>query len=98
MRLSKAKRTFKRGYLPNCTEELFTMVRCIETNPPIYVVKDDHGEILEGTFYAEELQKFNEWHRPTQTVYRLGSLVEKRRLDRKSCSCVKSLSCTRLLW
>jgi hypothetical protein len=61
-------RTFKRGYLPNCTEELFTMVRCIETNPPVYVVKDDHGEILEGTFYAEELQKFNEWHRPTQTV------------------------------
>ena len=57
MRLSKAKRTFKKGYLPNWTEELFTIVRCVETRPPVYLVKDDHGEILEGTFYAEELQK-----------------------------------------
>jgi hypothetical protein len=32
-------------------------VKCIETRPPVYLVKDDHGEILEGTFYAEELQK-----------------------------------------
>jgi hypothetical protein len=54
--LSKAKRTFKKGYLPNWTEELFTIVRCIETSSPVYLVKDDHGEILEGTFYTEELQ------------------------------------------
>jgi hypothetical protein len=33
------------------------LVKCIETSPPVYLVKDDHGEILEGTFYAEELQK-----------------------------------------
>jgi hypothetical protein len=57
VRLSKTKRTFKIGYLPNWTEELFTVVKCIETSPPVYLVKDDHGEILEGTFYAEELQK-----------------------------------------
>jgi hypothetical protein len=55
--LSKAKRTFKKGYLPNWTEELFTVVKCIETRPPVYLFKDDHGEIVEGTFYAEELQK-----------------------------------------
>jgi hypothetical protein len=57
VRLRKAKRTFKKGYLPNWTEELFTVVKCIETSPPVCLVKDDHGEILEGTFYAEELQK-----------------------------------------
>ena len=39
------------------TEELFMVVKCIETRPPVYLVKDDHGEILEGIFYAEELQK-----------------------------------------
>ena len=49
MRLSKAKRTFKKGYLPNWTEELFTIVRCIETSSQVYVVKDDHGVILEGS-------------------------------------------------
>ena len=57
MRISKAKRTFKKGYLPNRTEEMVTVVKFIETRPPIYLVKDDRGEILEGTFYAEELQK-----------------------------------------
>jgi transcription elongation factor len=55
VRLSKAKRTFKKGYVPNWTEELLTVVKCIETRPPIYLVKDDHGEILEGIFYAEEI-------------------------------------------
>ena len=55
VRLTKAKRTFKKGYLPNWTEELLTVVKCIETRPPIYLVKDDHGEILEGIFYAEEI-------------------------------------------
>ena len=57
MRLRKAKRMFKKGYVPNWTEELLTVVKCIETRPPVYLVKYDHGEILEGTFYAEELQK-----------------------------------------
>jgi hypothetical protein len=30
-------------------------VKCIETRSPVYLVKDDHGEILEGTLYAEGL-------------------------------------------
>ena len=51
MRLSIAKRTF------NWTEELLTVEKCIETRPPVYLIKDDHGEILEGTFYSETLQK-----------------------------------------
>jgi len=32
-------------------------VKCIETRPLVYLVKDDHGEILEGTCYAKEIQK-----------------------------------------
>jgi hypothetical protein len=28
------------------------VVKCIETRPPVCLVKDDHGEILEGTFYV----------------------------------------------
>jgi hypothetical protein len=55
--VSKAKRTFKKGYLPNWTEEVFTVVKCIATRPPVRLFKDDHGEILEGTFYAEKIQK-----------------------------------------
>jgi hypothetical protein len=73
VRLSKAKRTFKKGYLPNWTEELLTVVKCIETRPPVYLFKDDHGEIVEGTFYAEELQKVIK----TDDVYKIEPILKK---------------------
>ena len=40
VRLSKAKRTFKKGYLPNWTEELLTVVKCIETIPLVKFWKE----------------------------------------------------------
>jgi hypothetical protein len=67
VRLSKAKRTFKKGYW---TEELFTVVKCIETRSPVYLVKDDRSEILEGIFYAEELQKVIK----TDDVYKIETI------------------------
>jgi hypothetical protein len=54
-------------------------VKCIETRPPVYLVKDDHGEILEGTFYAEEIQKvINQ-----DDVYKIQSVPKKRRNGRR---------------
>jgi hypothetical protein len=87
VRLSKAQRTFKKGYLPNWTEELFTVVKCIETIPPVYLVKDDHGEILEGTVYAEELQKGIK----TDDVYKIETILKKRKKGRKVQYLVKWL-------
>ena len=87
VRLSKAKRTFKKGYLPNWTEELFTVVKCIETRPQVYLVKDDHGEILEGTFYAEELQKVIK----TDDVYKIEPILKKRKKVRRVQYLVKWL-------
>jgi hypothetical protein len=80
VRLSKAKRTFKKGYLPDWTEELLTVVKCIDTSPPVYLVKDDHGEILEGTFYAEELQKVIK----TDDVYKIETILKKLKKETKS--------------
>jgi hypothetical protein len=79
VRLSKVKRTFKKGYLPNWTEKLFTVVKCIETRHPVYLVKDDHGEILEGTFYAEEIQKVIK----QDGVSKIQSVLKKRRKGRR---------------
>ena len=87
VRLSKARRMFKKGYLPNWTEELFTIVRCIETRPPVYLIKDDHGEILEGTFYAEKLQKVNK----TDDVYKIETILKKRKKGRRVQYLVKWL-------
>jgi hypothetical protein len=36
VRLSKPRRTFKKGYLPNWTKELFNVVRKTDTQPPQY--------------------------------------------------------------
>ena len=87
VRLSKTRRTFKKGYLPNWTEELFTVVKCIETRPPVYVVKDDHGEIVEGTFYAEELQKVIK----KDNIYKIETVLKKRKKGRRVQYLVKWL-------
>jgi hypothetical protein len=79
LRLSKARRTLKKGYLPNWTEELLTVVKCIETRPLVYLVKDAHGEILEGTFYAEEIQKVIK----QDDVYKIQSALKNRRKGRR---------------
>jgi hypothetical protein len=62
-------------------------VKCIETSPPVYLVKDDHGEILEGTFYDEELQKVIK----TDDVYKIETILKKRKKGRKDQYLVKWL-------
>ena len=57
VRISKAKRQFKKGYMANWTEELFTIVDAHRSEPPVYRLTDWHGERLVGTFYEPELQK-----------------------------------------
>ena len=57
VRISKAKRQFKKGYMANWTEELFTIVDAHRSEPPVYRLVDGHGERLAGIFYEPELQK-----------------------------------------
>ena len=59
VRISKAKRIFEKSYLPNFTEEMFTVYKRFSRQVPVYKLKDDAGEILDGTFYEAELQKVN---------------------------------------
>ena len=66
---------------------MFTVVKCIETSPPVYLVKDDHGEILEGTFYDEELQKVIK----TDDVYKIETILKKRKKGRRDQYLVKWL-------
>ena len=57
VRISKVKRMIEKSYLPNYTEEIFTIYKRYARQVPVYKLKDDAGEILEGTFYEPELQK-----------------------------------------
>lgn len=73
VRISKARRHFKKGYLPSWTDELFTVSRVNKTKPVTYFLKDDLGSELLGTFYQEEIQKVGD-----KDIFRVEAVLERR--------------------
>ena len=74
VRISKVKKTFEKGYLPNWTRELFTISKVKHrTQPRTYILKDDNDDELEGGFYFQELQKVGE-----KDVYRISKIIRHR--------------------
>ena len=57
VRISKFKKVFTKGYLPNWTNEIFTIHEIKPTVPKTYILKDYRGNVLMGGFYAEEISK-----------------------------------------
>jgi Integrase core domain len=57
VRISKVKRHFQKGYTPNWTEEYFIIHGRQMRDPPVYTLKDQMDEIIEGVFYEPELQR-----------------------------------------
>lgn len=55
VRISKNKRVFTKGYLPNWTNEVFKIYAVKPTRPVTYVLQDSRGDIIKGGFYQEEL-------------------------------------------
>ena len=57
VRIIKYKHVFDKGYLPNWTEEIFTIAKQVPHSQPVYHIKDYQDVPIEGTFYEAELQK-----------------------------------------
>ena len=55
VRISKSRRTFKKGYLPSWTQEIFTVTKIIPRVPPVYRLRDYAKDEIKGVFYVEEL-------------------------------------------
>ena len=55
VRISKKKGTFEKGYLPNWTEEVFSIAQRLRRISPVYRLREYDGTMLEGTFYEREL-------------------------------------------
>jgi len=72
VRISRTKQVFEKGYLPNWSEEVFTVHEVKETTPVTYKLKDFSGTILDGSFYNEELQKTN------NEIYRIEKIIRKK--------------------
>lgn len=73
VRISKAKRVFKKGYLPNWTNEVFKIYAIKPTRPVTYILKDHKGEIIKGGFYSEEISKSK-----TGDVYLVEKVLKRR--------------------
>ena len=56
VRISKARHVFQRGYLPQWSEEIFTISDKNPTYPVTYRLTDLTGESIKGAFYEQELQ------------------------------------------
>lgn len=77
VRISKMKRMFEKGYLPNWSEEIFTISKRIPRNPPVYKLKEFDGDELEGTFYEQELQKVQT--KGDEEVYKIEKILKTRK-------------------
>jgi len=75
VRLSVLRRPFRKGYLPRWTLELFRISKALAGDPPFYKIEDLGGEILQGTFYEEELQKVHK----NDNVFRIESILKRRK-------------------
>ena len=86
VRISKYKGKFEKGYAANWSEEMFTIHEVHPSDPPVYLLKDDLGEVLEGTFYEMELQKVSV---PTDKMYYVEAVLQRRKVGRRKEALVK---------
>ena len=57
VRISKHDLSFRKGYKPQITKEVFEFVATFSKKPPTYTIKDEQDEIIRGKFYQKELIK-----------------------------------------
>lgn len=76
VRISKAKKTFDKGYKANWSIEIFTVADQLPRIPPVYRLKDQQGEMIEGVFYEPEIQKVEK----EDDVYQIEKVLKRRKL------------------
>ncbi|KAI0234449.1 hypothetical protein LSAT2_015279, partial [Lamellibrachia satsuma] len=86
VRISKYKGKFEKGYTANWSEEIFTIHEVHPSAPPVYRLKDDLGEVLEGTFYEMELQKVLV---PPDKLFYVQEVLDRRKVGGRNQVFVK---------
>ena len=74
VRVSKSKHVFAKGYTPNWSTEIFTVVRVAKTNPVTYHLKDYRNEPIAGGFYEQEISKVK-----YPDVYLIEKVLKRRK-------------------
>ena len=84
VRITKYKGIFKKGYLPNWTEEIFIIKHIIYSMPPVYKIVDLQDEEILGTFYEDELQAVDD-----TGVYRIEKILKKKKVKGQTYYLIK---------
>lgn len=74
VRISKVSRTFAKKYEAGWSEELYRICAIKRTLPVTYIIQDDAGEEIRGSFYKEELQKVGE-----KQLFRIEKILNERK-------------------
>ena len=75
VRISKARGTFRKGYLPNWSVETFIVYDRRNAKEPIYYLRDYSGENLKGGFYEHEIQTVED---PEE--YRIEEVLQSKKV------------------
>ena len=87
VRISKSRRTFKKGYLPSWSQEIFNVTKMIPRVPPVYRLRNYADDEIEVVFYAEELQKVHK----SDDIYKIEKILAEKKENGKVKVLVKWL-------
>ena len=76
VRLNKKHRTFKKGYLPGSTEEVFTVDRVMRGPVHTYKIRELDDTPLQGTFYEQDLQKV---YMDDDAMFRIEKVLKRQK-------------------
>ncbi|GFR05699.1 uncharacterized protein TNCT_728271 [Trichonephila clavata] len=80
VRISKANKTFRRGYLPGWSDEVFRVTKVYFSHPTTFELQDLKSEAIKGRFYAEELQKIS---KRSDDYWSIEKVLKTKGIDRK---------------
>ena len=75
------KESFKKGYEPSWTEEIFTIASLYPSDLPTYKLKDFLGEEIIGKFYEQEIQPITH---NTDDAYVIERVIKTRRRGKRT--------------
>ncbi|KAG8225932.1 hypothetical protein J437_LFUL005968 [Ladona fulva] len=85
VRISKERLPFAKGYTPNYTSEIFSVVGADRTRQvPTFKLQDMNGENIRGNFYVEELVRVNI---SPETEYKIEKILARKGRGRTRIFC-----------
>ena len=84
VRISRVKGIFEKEMENNFSYEVFKIDKILDTDPVTYKLKDYNREVLEGSFYSQELLKTK-----LPDYYEVEKVLEAKKVGKKQKSFVK---------